>query len=78
MERRTIYRGELDYIIQEDGRIFLPERKLEFIRRGKPITVERPARESMYQIMKNGYKKCSLGLVPVSYTHLTLPTNREV
>ena len=63
MERRTIYRGELDYIVQEDGRIFLPERRLEFIRKGHLVTSVRPARESQYQIMKNGYKKCAVGLV---------------
>jgi hypothetical protein len=63
MERRIIYKGEYDYIIQEDGKIFLPAREFTFFRFNKPVTTIREARESKYQIMKNGYKKCALGLV---------------
>ena len=63
MESRVIYREHLDYIVYEDGRVFFPERKMEFVRFGHLIQTTRPARESKYQIMKNGYKKCALGLV---------------
>ena len=63
MERRIVYRGEYDYIVEEDGRVFLPAREFTFMRRGKEVTSSKPARESKYQIMNNGYKKCSLGLV---------------
>ena len=63
MERKVIWRGEYDYIVQEDGRIFLPQREFIIHRRGKDIHTIREARESKYQIMKNGYMKCSLGLV---------------
>ena len=32
----------------------------------------------LYDIKANGYYKLVPDIFPVSYTHLTLPTNREV
>jgi hypothetical protein len=63
MESKVIWRGDKDYIVFEDGRVFLPKREFTFIRKGTEVRSSRPERESMYQIMKNGYKKCALGLV---------------
>lgn len=79
MESRVIYRDHLDYIIYEDGRVFLPERKLEFIRHNRLVQTTRPARESMYQIQKNGYKKCALGLVHriVAEAFIGLPEDKN-
>ena len=79
MEQRVIWRGEHDYIVQEDGRIFLPRREFYIHRYGKDILTIRDGRESKYQIMKNGYKKCALGLVHriVAEAFLDEPSNKD-
>ena len=40
--------------------------------------IQKKFKEVKTFLEKNGFNSSSQGLMPVSYTHLTLPTNREV
>lgn len=63
MREKVITKGKYDYIVREDGRLFLPKREFEFYRYGKLVRSSKPARESNYNLLPNGYLKCALGLV---------------
>jgi len=65
METKTIIKNDLDYIITEDGRIFYPEREVEFFspKRGCLVSYKREARESKYNITNSGYVKAGRFLV---------------
>lgn len=78
MEKRSIWREHLEYIVYEDGRVIYPERKMEFVRFGHLIQTSRPEREASYQIQKNGYKKCATGLLHrlVAEAFLGLPEDK--
>ena len=59
-------------------------RKRAAILEALAAVTEHPTAEMLYNRLKPRYPELSLGTVyrnlsvPVSYTHLTLPTNREV
>ena len=60
----TTHRGS-EYLcyVSRCGRVFTPDKEVEYIRYGKVYTRKYPARELKYNFIRGGYKSCAAGIV---------------
>jgi hypothetical protein len=62
MESRVIYKNGWDYIVYEDGRVFLPKREYTYYRGNTLVHSSKPAREAKYRTKDSGYTQVGIWL----------------
>lgn len=65
--------------VSRDGRVFLPERKVEVVRKGTVFTRTQPAKEASYTETNGGYMRCVAGYVHrlVAKAYIPNPHNKR-